>query len=319
MSKLSEEDIIDIFIYELSDRYTPGTNLNLKDDAGELNSNYLFNIDGYSSFNSKYPWETWEDWAWKAVVGSITDLIAKGALPFAIGFSIGLSQQLDIEKISGSIAKGIKEACDAYQLRVVKADTNSSKEDVWITVSSIGLLITDKPIPRSGVINKSYVYVTEVNGFGRLMTIYKKYLEGKLTYEQARGMYRRPMAPYGFLNLLQHIKVDASIDSSDGLAYSLGLIARNNKAELILSNLPRPQRDLIFLYETKEEMDNEVLYGGEEYEIIFLTKHSPEEVARECDSINLKCIYLGEAISSSYSNVFFNNKEISMDGWQHFR
>lgn len=318
MTKLSEEEIIDIFLEELKDKYNPGINLSLKDDVGEINKNYLFNTDGYSSFNSKYPWETWEDWGWKAVVGAITDLIAKGALPTAIGFSIGLPQQQDLEKISRSIAKGIKEACDAYQLRVIKADTNRSKDDVWITVSSIGKLVIESPIPRSGVRGKAYVYVTEVNGFARLMTIYKKYLKGKLTYMQAKSLYRRPYAPIKFIDLLHRFKIDASIDSSDGLAYSLGLIARESKVKLILEHLPRPQSDLAFLFELEEEIINEVLYGGEEYEIVFLTQYEPQEVIEACNSTGIRCFYLGEAIPSHENKVLYENKDIKLRGWEHF-
>lgn len=318
MSNLSEREIIELFIDKFGKVYSPGKYLGLHDDAGEVVDDLLFNIDGYSSFNSKYPWENWEDWAWKTVVGSITDLIAKGAVPLALGFSVGLPKNEELPIIVDELARGLREACERYNLRVIKADTNRSLGDVWLNIATIGKLKITVPIPRSGLENENYVYTTLINGFGRLSAIYKSYLIGKINFEKARELYRRPEAPIKFLELLEKITVNSSMDLSDGLAYSLGTIARESGLSILLEDIPKPNNELEFLFNEEIEAEKEVLYGGEEYEIVFASRNDPSTVLSICENIGIKCFYLGRALKTVVKGVFYKGETIALSGWEHF-
>jgi len=287
------------------------------DDAGRAGPHLLFNIDGYSAFNSKYPWESWADWAWKAVVGSIADLIAKGAEPQYIGFAVGLSERDDPVRVSEELGKGVKEACEAYNLMVIKADTNQSREDAWIAVASIGRLVLPRPIPRRGAQKKAFVYTTLVNGYGRLTALYRRFTEGRIGLEEARSLHRRPRAPLGFLSVAKSVPVEFSIDVSDGLARSLGLLAESNMVAIEISDLPDPP-DLGLLRTEGEEAQREVLYGGEEYEIVFASASPPEAVLSLCRQAGIDCALLGYAYPSSKAGVYVRGVELEPSGWQHF-
>lgn len=318
MANFDERQIIRLFAEELGGLYYPGSKVALFDDAGEIEEiGYLFNIDGYSSFNSKYPWEDWDDWAWKAVVGSITDLIAKGARPQYIGLSIGIKKENGLE-ISRKIAKGIKEVCEKFDLRVIKADTNRSLDDIWINVASLGKLTTSRPISRRGMREGDRLYTTYVNGYGRLTALYNMYRRGKIGTEKARHLYKRPAAPLKFLTLAQKIDVSSSIDCSDGLAFTLGELSKENEKSINLENIPEANSELMSLYESAEVMQREVLYGGEEYEIVFSTSSSLEDVNRECMNIGLRCVYLGRVMKGKGGKIYFIDKEIPSYGWSHF-
>lgn len=318
MRTLTEDEIVDLFIGYLGNLYDPGEGLSVKDDAGRAAEGYLLNVDGYGSFNSRYPWESWADWAWKAVVGSIADLIAKGAQPVALGLSLGLPRGEHLEAMVSELAAGLREVCREYNLRIVKADTNRSQGDAWISVASIGRLVLGRPISRRGIRGGEYVYTTLGNGYGRLVAIFNRYLAGKLGFDEARRLYRRPRAPIRYLHLLRRVGVHSAIDSSDGLARSLGIIAEENGLSIYLESLPRPEADVSPLFESEEEVEREVLYGGEEYEVIFTSPSPPEEVLRQCGEADLRCEYLGVAVAGERGKVYLGGREIDTVGWRHF-
>jgi thiamine-monophosphate kinase len=74
------------------------------------------------------------------------------------------------------------------------------------------------------------------------------------------------------LKLAQTGFVDSSIDSSDGLAWSLHEIARLSHVNIVLETIPVAPDVKVFAREQGLVPDELALFGGEEYELVVAIK-----------------------------------------------
>lgn len=313
---VSERAIIRRIVSELGEVYSPGSRLSREDDAGEALEGVLLNIDGYSEKGSRYPWESLEDWGWKAVVASITDLLAKGARPLAIAVSLGVPPSASPDDVA-MVARGIREACVTYGLKVVKGDVNRSEEGAWIDVAALGVLVGPRPVPRQGAEEGDFVYTTLVNGYGKPYGVYRLLLRGAVGLEEAKRICARPKAPVGFLEVLKEARVKAATDVSDGLAFSLYSLAVEGGVTIELKTLPEVAGEVLRLYESREELELYVLYGGEEYEIVFVSDELPGKVTEVCERAGTRCVWIG-SVKKGEGRVTLKGLPLRLLGWDHF-
>ncbi len=304
-------------IFKIVEPVYPGNNLALGDDASYIKShNLVMSIDGYSAIKSKYPWESWRTWGWRAVVASISDLIAKGAKPIAVLVSVGLPGEYEYSVLE-DIMYGVVEAVYKHNLLFAGGDLNSSIKDPWIDVASIGELVLDKPIPRSNIKPGDKVYTTLANGYGVNGFVLKAYYKGARGFESKIGIIK-PRAVMEFLKIALRIKPSASIDVSDGLLKSLWLLAESSRVRISLIKLPENTHVESLCKEYGVDCREAILEGGEEYEIIFTSKLEPNEVYRVCRDEGVKCMLIGEA-ESGEPGVFLGDSKLELKGWDQFR
>jgi len=116
--------------------------------------------------------------------------------------------------------------------------------------------------------------------------------------------------------------VTASIDSSDGLAWSLYELSKINKVGFLINNVPIANEAYRFAQTNKLNPLDLVFYGGEEYELVVTIK--PEllkKTIKKIKKIGGHLIPIGKAIKGS--KIFVENKgnreSIKPIGWEHFK
>ena len=301
-----ENEVIDIF------RRVFGQGL--YDDVGFIrygDKYCLFNTDTFVESSDAPPGMGYRHIGWKSVVSSISDIFVKGGKPVYLCISLTL-RSVDVNLLE-DLALGLKEAAREYKLEILKWDTNSSR-DLSITVTSIGF--SDKPpILRSGAKTGDIIVTTDYFGLEKLGL---KILLGKIKNvdrnigEKAVDRFLRPRIDSDlYEEIFTNLHVNASIDSSDGLARSLWEISRASNKKIELINLPI-HPILTSTGMDEEELIDYVLYGGEEYYGIFCI---PKEEKGLSEKLGL--IYVGK-VREEGVGVFDHKGELIRDlGWLH--
>jgi thiamine-monophosphate kinase len=205
----------------------------------------------------------------KAVVSTISDLAAKGVRPLAILASLGLPRNLsehDIHEIGSGLNSGARE----YGAYVLGGDTNESK-DLVINVSAFGVCGEDEIIRRDTASVGDKVAVTGDFGLTALgLRIIKEGLKvpWRLKVEATSAVFMPRARLKEGLALAKHHLATASIDSSDGLAWSLHELAESSGVGFEIEHLPIHNRVKEYALKTGLDAAELALYGGEEYELV---------------------------------------------------
>ena len=86
---------------------------------------------------------------YKAAVVNFSDIYAMNGTPTQIVVGLGISSRFSVEAIE-ELYKGIRLACDLYNVDLVGGDTTSSKAGLFISVTVIGKAKKDEIVYRSG-------------------------------------------------------------------------------------------------------------------------------------------------------------------------
>jgi len=274
-------------------------------------------IDGYSEGSSRYPWEDPEDWGWRAVTGPVSDLSAKGYSAVGIVYSLGAPRDEGFRKIA-RVVEGIRGALEQYGVPFLGGDLNSSDGSMWIDVAAVGVLSAPRPVPRRGAKPGDSVYTTIKNGYGKPGLLYKVYLERSWNAISRRMLRFRPVAVTEFPKIISSLHITSAIDSSDGLAKSLKLMAEGGNVSIILKRVPITGWMRRTLSRYGVDIESSVLFGGEEYEVIFTTDEEESRVREICSSIGIRCLKIGEVVEGD-GKLIYRGKEVAGGGWDQFK
>jgi len=259
----------------------------------------------------------------KAVVMNISDLAAKGVQPVAILASLGVPRGLtksDIEEI----AKGLNAGAREYKAHVLGGDTNEAS-DLIISCTAFGTCSKRLLMKRSGAKPGNLVAVT--NFFGKTPAGLKILLERlSAPKELEKALTDSVLMPQARLKeglaLAQTRAVTASIDSSDGLAWSLHEISRASNVGFSIDNLPVAKEAGEFAKIHNLNPTELCLYGGEEYELVLTIKPKLWEKAKAAVH------YVGGSLKrigkvTREKSILLKGKEkailIEARGWEHFK
>jgi len=119
------------------------------------------------------------------------------------------------------------------------------------------------------------------------------------------------------LALAQTGAITASIDSSDGLAWSLHEISKASNVGFLIKNLPIAEETRRFAEEHGLDPVELCLYGGEEYELVVTVKPKLWEKAKKAASL----IKIGFATKERTLLLEEKGKRIPIEprGWEHFK
>ncbi len=253
----------------------------------------------------------------KSVVACVSDFASKGVLPKFGIVSLTIPKSFTkkhIQKIASSLANSARE----FKIRFIGGDTNQGKELV-IQVTLIGF--SKSIIKRSGAKVGDSIFVT--GPFGHTSSGLKILLEKKkssLNYsKKAKNAVFNPNVHLDFA--IKGAKYFSSaMDSSDGLAATLHEMSRQSRKKFVLKKIPAEKDVFDFAKENKLGPMNLIFNGGEEYEIVFTTKHKKNilEIAKK-HGVNL---YEIGSVSNG-SGVIYENQEKSIIirdiGWVHLK
>jgi len=222
----------------------------------------------------------------KAVVMNISDFAAKGVRPTAILVSLGLPRNL--------------------RERVGTAKKNTL-------------------MPRSGAKPGDLLAVTGF--FGKTSAGLKILLHNLEAPPKIRKtIVDSVLMPYARLKeglaLSRTKAVTASIDSSDGLAWSVHEIAKASNVGFLINTLPIAEDVKTFARLNKLDPTELTLYGGEEYELVLAIKPKLWKKAEKAvKEVGRRLLLIGKATAEKQVLLEAEDKRIIIEprGYEHFK
>ena len=259
----------------------------------------------------------------KAVVMNISDLAAKGVQPVALLMALGLPRGFT-EKDVKQISKGVNAGAREYNAYILGGDT-SEATDLIISCSALG--ITEEPllIKRSGARPGDMVAVTGY--FGKTAAGLKFLLEGLPTPAGIKQMLvDAVLMPHARLReglaLAKTRAVTASIDSSDGLAWSLHEISKASNIGFSIDNLPTAKEAEEFAKINNLSQTELSLYGGEEYELVItVTPKLWKKAQNAVLNVGTRLIKIGKVTKEKSLTLKIDRRALQIEprGWEHFK
>jgi thiamine-monophosphate kinase len=256
----------------------------------------------------------------KAVVATVSDFAAKGVRPLGLMVSLGLPASLgrrSIRKIGLGLGRGARE----YGCPIIGGDTNQSDELIIDCVGA-GLADPRKLVRRDGALPGDVLAVT--GEFGNAAAGLRLLLSGrKSALSKIRGLRDAVLLPKARLDeglaLASSGAVTSSIDSSDGLAWSLHELARASGVRISLETIPIAKEAARFGEARGLSPIKLALYGGEEYELVVtIRREAFARVKRRVPSlITIGRVLEGPPMVSA--KVGGKSFSVAPRGWEHFR
>lgn len=255
----------------------------------------------------------------KAVVATVSDFAAKGVQPRGLLVALGLPPPVRLAKVL-EIASGLAEGAREYDCRIIGGDT-SETDDLVIDCIGFGFSETGKILRRDGARPGDIVAVT--GDFGRtaagLRILLGKKNPWPRRFSKLVSSVLHPSAKLqAGLKLAETRFVNCSIDSSDGLAWSLHEIARLSHVNIVLETIPVAPDAKVFAREKGLVPEELALFGGEEYELVLAIKKDRfSRVSRRIPSLRrIGNVEKGSGdVIASFGGGF---SRVEPRGYQHF-
>jgi thiamine-monophosphate kinase len=259
----------------------------------------------------------------KAIVMNVSDFAAKGVEPKAALVSLGLPRNL-LRKDVEEIARGLNTGARQYGAYVIGGDTGEAS-DLVIAVSLFGTSQKKALMLRSGAKVGDIVAVTgffgkSAAGLRLLLDVFavskelREVLVGSVFMPQAR--LKEGLALSGSR------AVTASIDSSDGLAWSLHELAKMSGVGFLVNSVPVADEVRRFAEFNGLNALELALYGGEEYELVVTVK--PKlwvDAETAVEAVGGRLLPIGKVTRDKQVLLDVNGKKrpIEARGWEHFK
>lgn len=217
----------------------------------------------------------------KAVVMNVSDFAAKGVKPSVALVSLGLPRNLKPKDVA-ELAEGLNTGAREYGCYIVGGDTGEASELI-VSVSLFGLARRNELTLRSGARHGDIVAVT--GPFGKTSAGLRILLNNLQVRPSLRKvLVESVLTPHARLKeglaLSRARSVSASIDSSDGLAWSLHELSRASGVGFLIDTLPLAKEADRFARLYGLDAAGLALYGGEEYELVLTIKPEHWEKAQ---------------------------------------
>lgn len=228
---------------------------------------------------------------YKTVAAGVSDIYAMNGTPKQITVCLGLSGRFGLEQIE-ELYKGIKAACDRYDVDLIGGDTSASLTGLTIGVTAIGEVEKERIAYRSGAKNHDLICVTGDLGAAylglKLLEREKRVLEGVGNpqpafegYEYLLQRQLKPDAQKGTIEAMRagNLVPTAMIDLTDGLASDLLQICKASKtgARIYLERIPIAKESFTLAEELNIDPVVAALNGGDDYELLFTVPLSKQD------------------------------------------
>ena len=257
---------------------------------------------------------------WKTVTMNVSDFAAKGVKPQVFLLSIGVPRGFEVKSLR-ELVEGVRDACRYYSINYLGGDTNESLNLV-LAGFLFGIGFKNRIVSRRGAKPGDIVAVT--GEFGRSAAGLKIALgEYSAPIDTAEKLLRSVYEPKARLKEgLKLSSIDAltsSIDSSDGLAWSLYEISKAGGVGVHIYNIPIADEVKLFAEANGLDPIDLALYGGEEYELVVTVK--PEKWIEAVKALNGVLIEIGKVVGER--KVYYDDGavkfEIEKRGFEHLR
>jgi thiamine-monophosphate kinase len=259
----------------------------------------------------------------KAIVMNVSDFAAKGVQPMASLVSLGLPRGFNKKNVE-NLASGLNDGAQEYGMYVIGGDTNESS-DLVISISLFGISEKSNLMLRNGAKADDILAVSGLFGESaaglRLLSDQSLIASKKLRSQLTKAVLEPNARLREGISLGKTRAVTASIDSSDGLAWSLHEIAKSSGVGFVLNKIPTSNEAKRFAKLNALNAENLALYGGEEYELIITIK--PDKWAQANSAVEKaggKLLQIGKATQKKgvYLETDGKQSRIEPRGWEHF-
>lgn len=255
----------------------------------------------------------------KSVVATVSDFAAKGVPPQILLVALGLPSPVRLATAK-AIASGLEGAAREYGCKIIGGDTSETK-DLIIDCIGIGLSTNRRIVRRNGARPGDVVAVT--GDFGKtaagLRILLSKNKMARRKYPRLVNAVLHPTARLrDGLELAKTGFVHSSIDSSDGLAWSLSEIAKLSRVNIVVGRVPVAKDAEKYAKQHRLDPVELALYGGEEYELVLTIAEDHFESVRN-HAPSLRKIGTVEKGAGKVNMVKNDNLVlVTPRGYQHF-
>ncbi|WP_455277849.1 thiamine-phosphate kinase [[Eubacterium] cellulosolvens] len=254
----------------------------------------------------------------KAVVSVISDLAAKGVQPMGILISLGLPRDIN-ENYVRQIGRGLNAAAREYGTHVIGGDTNEST-DLTIDVSGFGICEEKKLVRRDTANMGDIVLVTGTFGLPTLglMAIKKNMkIPRKLRDKAIKAVFKPKARLFEGLTLARNNLINSSIDSSDGLAWSLYELSKSSNIGFQINRIPIHREVRKFAIRNNLDPIELAFYGGEEYELVITQKPSLYKITKKKIRTLIPIGYVTENSGKIILKLKNKYRDIDPRGYEH--
>ncbi len=321
MPNLSEQELIEKY-FSRHQSACESVQISVGDDAAIVNppnGNKLVvttdtlnaGIHFYSDCNAKFLGH-------KSLAVSLSDIAAMGAMPLWATLNLSLPE-INHEWLD-NFSNGLYELADAYHVKLIGGDLVTGP--LSITVSVIGYL-RSKQLLRSNCEVNDLIYVTGYLGdasFGL------KVLEDNIDIDNEDREYflTHFQQPTPRLDASEYIAdiANSAIDISDGFLLDMLRMLKMSKKGAVIDVNKIPVSKPLKKYLDQFIHLDDVLTGGEDYQLIFTVK--PEDKIRlekTLSSRNIMITQVGEIVAGSSISLLRDNQPFVLPkhlGFDHF-
>jgi thiamine-monophosphate kinase len=242
------------------------------------------------------PGMTWRQAGRKAVAMCVSDFASKGVAPKAFMVSLGIPRKMQAGEIR-SLARGFKDGMQEWGPRLIGGDTNEADD---LIVDCILAGFTERFVERRGARPGELVVVT--GDFGTTSAGLKILLEKARCPPAFRRVALRNVyypSPRLQVGIALRELLSSAMDSSDGLAICLHTLASASGVGMRIDTLPHSEGLESFAASNGYRLDDLILYGGEEYEIVgTIPKDKLERARRVARAMKSELTVIGETTSN---------------------
>jgi thiamine-monophosphate kinase len=259
----------------------------------------------------------------KTVVMNVSDFAAKGVQPKVMLVSLGMPRELGKDEID-EIGRGLNAGAREYDSYIIGGDTNETS-DLVISLSVFGIAKRRDLMLRSRARPGDLLAVTGPFGItsaGLRILLNNSCAPPEIHEALVESVFMPHARLKEGLALCKTRAVSASIDSSDGLAWSLHEIAESSNVGILVDRLPIDKEVETFAEVNKLDPLELALYGGEEYELVLGIK--PEfwnQAEAAVEKVGGRILRIGRTTAEKRLTLEFGGERrvIEPRGYEHFK
>lgn len=269
---------------------------------------------------------------YKSVIVNLSDIYAMNAEAKQITVSVAVSNRFSVEALE-EIYKGIKTACDLYNVDLIGGDTTSSLSGLVISITAIGEVDKDKIVYRSGGKENDLLVVTGNLGgaymglqvLERENQIFKDNPEIQPVLEGVDYILERQLKPEARKDIIHYlndlgVKPTSMIDISDGLVSEAMHLCKNSDLGCAIydEKLPIDHETHRVAREFNLDPSTCALNGGEDYELLFSISQDDYEKIKGNEYMTVVGHFTDKG--SGMNVIERNGSSVPMQaqGWNHF-
>ena len=269
---------------------------------------------------------------YKSVTTNISDIYSMNGFANQITINLGLSNRFSLNAIE-EFYKGVKIACEEYNIDLVGGDTTSSKTGLIISVSAIGNVLKNKLTLRktakkndiicvSGDLGRSYIGLQILEREKSVFLTNPEMQPELSNYSDLIEKQLKPKARKDLIEKLSEFNIipNSMIDISDGLASDLIHLSvqSNLGVKIYEEKLPILKSTILTANELNLNPTTCALNGGEDYELLFSVNEKDYNMLKDND---IDITSIGYFTSSKKCNLVSKEGEtisLKAQGWKHF-